>query len=76
MERHTSLKFAQRMVVILADVLVLAEVFYAMYVAAKTPDELTGAFMRAFLPLILPTLVAAFAASRILKRRRPAGASS
>lgn len=72
MERHTSLKFARRLVVILADVLVLAEVCYAMFVATQTPDELTPVFMRTFLPLVLPTLLAALVASRLIKRRQAA----
>ena len=51
------------------NLLVLAEVFIAMYFAARNPDELTPVFFTILFSLLLPTLVLAYAAKRILARR-------
>lgn len=77
MEQRNSLKLSQKVIVILADILVLAEICYAMSVAAKSPTELTPVFMKAFLPLALPTIVAAIVLIRVLRdRKQPSQAQS
>lgn len=75
MEQRNSLKLSQKIIVILADILVLAEICYAMSVAAKNPGDLTPVFMKAFLPLALPTIVVAIILIRVLRdRKQPAQA--
>ena len=51
------------------NVLVLAEVFIAMYFAAKNPDEITPIFFKTLFSMLLPTLVLAFIAKRVIARR-------
>ena len=63
----TSMSLAQKLVIALADVLVLAAVAPGMYVAGQHPDDFTPAFMKTFLPLALPTLLAALLAVRLLR---------
>ena len=55
---------------ITVNVLVLAEVFIAMYFAAKNPDEITPIFFKTLFSMLLPTLVLAFVAKRVIARRR------
>lgn len=54
---------------IAVNLLVLAEVFIAMYFAAKTPDEITPIFFKTLFSMLLPTLVMAAIAKRIIARR-------
>ena len=54
---------------IAVNVLVLAEVFIAMYFAAKNPDEITPIFFKTLFGMLLPTLVLAFVAKRVIARR-------
>ena len=70
MEEHSSLKLSQKLIVIAADVLILAEVCWGMYNASRNPGEVTQAFMRAFLPLALPTVIGAIVGIRLLRGRK------
>ena len=54
---------------IAVNVLVLAEVFIAMYFAAQNPDEITPIFFKTLFSMLLPTLVLAFVAKRVIARR-------
>ena len=54
---------------IAVNVLVLAEVFIAMYFAAQNPDEITPIFFKTLFSMLVPTLVLAFVAKRIIARR-------
>ena len=54
---------------ITVNVLVLAEVFIAMYFAAQNPDEITPIFFKTLFSMLVPTLVLAFVAKRIIARR-------
>lgn len=54
---------------ITVNVLVLAEVFIAMYFAAQNPDEITPIFFKTLFSMLLPTLVLAFVAKRVIARR-------
>lgn len=49
----------QKAVVAVADLCILAEVFVSMYFAARHPDEVTFLFLKYFLVMVVPTLVAA-----------------
>ena len=53
----------------IVNVLVLVEVFIAMYFAAKNPDEITPVFFKILFSMLLPTLVLAYVVKRILARR-------
>lgn len=64
---QTSMSLAQKLVVALADILIVAAVARGMYVAGQHPDDFTPAFMKTFLPLALPTLLAALLAVRLLR---------
>ncbi|MDR2489206.1 MAG: hypothetical protein LBD42_06930 [Desulfovibrio sp.] len=48
------------------NLLVLGEVFIAMYFAAKNPDEITPVFFKLFFSMLLPTLILAFILKRII----------
>jgi hypothetical protein len=53
------------MLVIFLNVLVLAELCIAMYMASADPENFTPVFMKVFFGLLIPTLTAGF----YLKRR-------
>lgn len=70
MAEHSSLKLSQKLIVIAADIVVLAAVCFGMYRASLNPDELTRAFLTGFLPLALPAVVAAVVGIRLLRDRK------
>ncbi|MFH0728176.1 MAG: hypothetical protein V2B19_17770 [Pseudomonadota bacterium] len=47
----------QRIVVIIADIVLLAALTYSIYIAQQTPQEIAFAFMKAFIPMVIVTLV-------------------
>lgn len=57
-----------RMFAILINVLVLTELFVAMYFAQQTPARLTPVFFKIFFSLLVPTLVVAFVGRRLIAR--------
>jgi len=57
----------QWLVVIVIDVLVLAELAGAMYVAAGHPDDFTLTFMKTFFAMLIPTLILGFLAKRMMR---------
>lgn len=59
------------LLVIVVDVLVLAEVGFSVYLASLRPDDFELVFMKNFFTMLLPTLILAFFAKR---RIRPAPA--
>lgn len=46
-------------VVIIMDILLLAELCVSMYVASKTPETLTPVFIKYFFSMCIPTLILA-----------------
>ncbi len=66
---HLASGLPRLVLTITVNLLVLAEVFIAMYFAAQNPDEITPIFFKVLFTLLLPTLVLAFVAKRILARR-------
>lgn len=48
----------QRVVVIIADIMLLAQLTYSVYVAQQTPEEISLVFMKTFFPLVLCTFIA------------------
>jgi len=55
------------LLVIILDVLVLAELTAAMYVAAAHPDNFTPVFMKTFFAMLLPTLLLGLLAKRMVR---------
>jgi len=59
----------QWLLVIVMDVLVLAELCVAMYLAVASAEDFTATFIKAFFGMLIPTLVVGALAKR---RLRPA----
>jgi hypothetical protein len=47
----------QRIVVIIADILLLTALTISIYIAQQTPQEIAFAFMKPFIPMVICTLV-------------------
>jgi hypothetical protein len=60
-----SIRLPHVLLAIGVNLLVLAELTYAVYTASAAPDAFTGVFMKVFFGMLAPTLAAAF----FLKRR-------
>lgn len=58
----------QKLLVIILDVVVLAELTLGMYLASKTPDSFTPTFFKIFFGMLVPTLVAFWIVNRSLRR--------
>jgi hypothetical protein len=54
-ERGLNLK--QKMIVVIADVLLLAELTYSIYIGSRDPEYMTNIFLRTFIPMVVGTLV-------------------
>ena len=48
----------QRMVVIGMDILILAQLTYAIYMAQQSPSEVVFVFLKNFIPMVMLTLIA------------------
>ena len=59
----------QRGVVIIMNIMLLAELTWAMYLGQQDPENLTGIFLRCFIPAAALTLIAA---RLLLRRLQPA----
>lgn len=59
----------QKLLVILLDIVMLAEVCVGMHAATQSPDSFTPVFVKTFFSLLLPTLAVAFLANRLLRDR-------
>lgn len=57
-----------RLFAILINVLVVTELFVAMYFAQQTPARLTPVFFKIFFSLLVPTLVVAFVGRRLIAK--------
>lgn len=60
----------QWLLAVAINVLMLAELCIAMYIAAASPDSFTTTFIKAFFGMLIPTLIA----GHLLKRRLRAAA--
>jgi len=47
----------QKLIVVLADILILSELAFAMYQSAQNPEDFTGTFLRIFIPLATATFI-------------------
>jgi hypothetical protein len=64
----------QWLLVIVMNLLVLAELCVSMYMAAADPDDFTATFIQCFFGMLIPTLVVGFFIKRRLLRPAPAKA--
>jgi hypothetical protein len=64
----TSLDLKRKLLVVVADVLILAELCVAMYFAHAAGDDFTPTFMKVFLGLAVPTLIAALLITRAMRQ--------
>lgn len=53
------MNFHQKIAIAVMDVLMLAELCFAMYMAHNNPENFTPVFLKTFLILLIPTLIAA-----------------
>lgn len=63
--RQPPMNIKQKIVVVVTDILVLAELFYSIMQAKSNPEYMTPIFFQNFIPLIIITLLLA----RILVKR-------
>ena len=54
--------------IVIVNVLVLAELCIAMYMAGQNPEEFQPVFLKVFFSLLVPTLILASIAKRLMKR--------
>lgn len=68
--QHVSLTASLRMrlFAVLINVLVIAELFVAMYVASQDPARLTPVFFKVFFTMLAPTLAAAIIGRRLIAK--------
>jgi len=55
------------LLVIVVDVLVIAEVVLAMYLASLQPEEFELVFMKRFFTMLVPTLILGFMTKRFMR---------
>lgn len=60
----------QKIVVIAVDVLMLAELCVAMYLANANPDVFTPTFMKSFFSMLVPTMIAGYVSVRLLREKQ------
>ena len=56
-EEKKGLNPKQKLIVVLADVLLLAELTYSIYIGSRDPEYMTNIFLRTFIPMVVGTLV-------------------
>jgi hypothetical protein len=60
----------QKLMVVLIDVLILAELTVAMIVSSRqSPDDMAGAFIRIFIPAVVVTLIVGRVVLRKLRNK-------
>jgi hypothetical protein len=60
-----ALNLKQKVVIILMNVLLLAEMTYSIYLGKQVPEDMTVIFLKTYIPMVIGTLLF----SRILIRR-------
>ena len=68
---QTDLNLPRAVYVVAVNILVLAELCVAMYMATQDPDEFTPVFFKVFFSLLGPTLVLAAVGKRLLPKAKP-----
>ena len=57
--------------IVTVNILVLAELCIAMYMANQNPEEFQPVFLKVFFSLLVPTLILASIAKRLMQRHIP-----
>jgi len=68
--QESRLNGKQRIVVVVMNLLLLAELTYCMYAGHQEPEYLAGYLLRTFLPMVLATVVLARLLIRKLHREK------
>ncbi len=66
---RVGLNAKQRVVVILANILILAELTWSIYLGSQDPEEMTVIFLRSFIPMVIGTVLLARALTRRMGAR-------
>ena len=66
-KKERPLNIRQKLLVVVTDIAILAELCFAMYRANLNPDEFTPIFMRSFFSLFAPTLILALLTGFMLR---------
>lgn len=59
----------QKITVVVLDVLIIAELCLAMYLASMNPEEFTPVFMKRFFAMLVPTMIAGYVAVRLFREK-------
>jgi len=68
---QTTLSLPHLIRVAVINLLVLAELFFAVYKASQNPDEFTPVFYKVFFALFVPTLILGIVSKRFIRPKRP-----
>ena len=68
-EHQRELSTRQKIVVVIIDLLLVIEVFVAMYHASKVPDTFTSTFVKFFFAMLLPTLAVGYLTNRFMRAK-------
>jgi len=66
-QAHAAITLPRILRAVLINLLVLAELCVAMYMATQNPNEFTPVFFKVFFALLAPTLVLAFISKRFVR---------
>ena len=61
----------QKAVVAVADVMIVVELCVSIYLANRDPENMTMLFMKCFFLMLIPTLILARVAIKILRSKEP-----
>jgi hypothetical protein len=67
------LNFKQKMVVVVMDLLLLAELAFCIYLGKDDPEGMTITFLKTYIPMVIATL---WITRRLIKKLEPAGAGA
>ena len=68
---RTTISLPHLIRVAIINLLVLAELFFAVYKASQNPDEFTPVFYKVFFALFLPTLILGIYSKRFIRPKGP-----
>ncbi len=71
-EHSRELSTRQKIVVVVIDMLLVIEVFVAMFHASTAPDTFTATFVKLFFAMMLPTLALGYLTNRVMRRKADA----
>ncbi len=54
---HRGMNFKQKVVLIVIDILVLAELMISIYLAYQNPENITVIFLKTYIPAVIVTVI-------------------